>query len=58
MVADEADRDEILFAIKQLLRTRFRLGHADVQLEGQRFRDLLAAAGIPPARLAKEAAQS
>ncbi|MFL5257355.1 MAG: cation diffusion facilitator family transporter [Rhodopila sp.] len=57
LVADNADRDEVLFAIKTLLRTRFRLGHADVQLEGRHFRDLLATAGIPPMRLTKEAVQ-
>jgi hypothetical protein len=56
LVAEDADRDEVLFAIKIVLRTRFQLGHADVPLEGRRFRDLLAA-GIPSIRLTKKAVQ-
>jgi cobalt-zinc-cadmium efflux system protein len=54
LVADDADRDEVLFAVKTLLRSRFRLAHADVQLEGQRFRDLLDAAEIFPTHPTKE----
>jgi cobalt-zinc-cadmium efflux system protein len=43
MVEDGADRDALLFAIKQVLEKRFCLGHAAVQLEGAHFRALLAA---------------
>ena len=65
-VADDADRDGLLFAIKRLLHERFELDHVAVQLEGARFRALIAAeadrpqtvtqpipAGHCPPRLAK-----
>ncbi len=42
LVEDGADRDALLFSIKTLLRDRFDLDHAAVQLEGARFRALLA----------------
>jgi cobalt-zinc-cadmium efflux system protein len=42
MVSNDADRDGLLFQIKTLLRERFGLDHAAVQLEGARFRALLA----------------
>ena len=52
MVSADADRDSLLFEIKSLLRVRFGLDHAAVQLEGARFRVLLAAAASRPASAA------
>jgi cobalt-zinc-cadmium efflux system protein len=40
--ANDANRDELLFGMKKLLRERFGLDHATIQLEGPRFRELLA----------------
>jgi len=42
-VADDADRDDVLFAVKTILQEKFGLDHAAVQLEGTRFHALLAA---------------
>jgi cobalt-zinc-cadmium efflux system protein len=41
-VMDAADRDDVLFAVKTILQEKFDLDHAAVQLEGTRFRALLA----------------
>jgi hypothetical protein len=41
LVHEDADRDVVLFAIKTMLRDRFGLDHAAVQLERSRFRALL-----------------
>ncbi|NJL08940.1 MAG: cation transporter [Methylacidiphilales bacterium] len=42
VVDDGADRDALLVAIKRILRDRFDIDHAAVQLEGARFFALLA----------------
>jgi cobalt-zinc-cadmium efflux system protein len=54
LVSEDADRDRLLFEIKALLRTRFGLDHAAVQLEGMRFRALLAADSATRQRAANE----
>jgi cobalt-zinc-cadmium efflux system protein len=43
-VNDDVDRDALLLAIKQILHDKFGIDHAAVQIEGTRFRALLAAA--------------
>jgi cobalt-zinc-cadmium efflux system protein len=43
LVQEGIDRDALLFAVKRLLRERFDLDHAAVQVEGPRFRALVEA---------------
>jgi cobalt-zinc-cadmium efflux system protein len=41
LAREDADRDALLMEIKRILRDRFDLDHTAVQLEGDRFHDLL-----------------
>ena len=50
LVPDTAERDALLFAATRLLRDRFGLEHVVVQIEGPRYRDLVAAEEAAAAR--------